>query len=510
MKAIIKQLQKETKSLLSGLGLKTKAENLIGLDLGLKYFKAARIQKTSKGLSIKNSLIKEAEYVKDLNKDMSIDSEEAIFVNFSGDNMAVRRTSVPVMPHEEIEGALKWELKDQVKFDIDKTKIRFNVLGEIDSDDGSRKIDLIAVVYKDEDVEEKVKRLKDLGLNIQGVFPSEFAIASYVTHLGIVSPRERVAIADIGSVKTTIGIIENGKLSFARDVAVGGDNITEAMTGVLMTDKGKVELSKDRAEKIKREQGISEDIRILSMMRPVLERFSNEIKRSLEYYAHRFKCDAVKNIILTGGGSNLKGLKEYLSKETGLQVLEALPETACAAGLPLLNESDLNMIPARFKDEKKTEFKRFSLRMFFVVLLSLFFIFYGLLFMKVANLKNELDIYRPHWATLKDVRSIKDKITMLGYAVNVVSHENIYTGRVMRELSNLTSSFVIFSDLIIKDTEPNVKIAGVVLKEESLSEFMSNLETSPVFEKVKLSFSEKNEDYSKEALDFEIVCSVVR
>lgn len=509
MKNILEQLKKETRSILSGLGLGPGSGSVIGLDLGLKYFRAVRLTRDIKEIPLKDTLIGQIHELKDLVSRMNIDSEEKVSVNFSTDKLAIRRVSVPIMPQEEIEEALRWELKEQVQFDITKAKIGFNILGEKEEPDGSKRIDLIAIVYRERDVEEKVKELRNLSLNIQGVFPTEFALAGYITHSNIVSPQEMIGFVDIGNNKTSIGIIKNGRLSFARDVAVGGDTITEAMTGVLILDKGKTNLSKEEAEKIKCEKGIPEDIAILSMMRPVLERFSNQIKSSMEYYEHRFG-DSIGKIILAGNGSRLKGLKEYLSKEIGVEILDVLPEIAEALGLALSSDVDINMLPERFKLEKRRALKKISMRMVSIVFVFLFLVSYGLLSVKSINLKRGLKIRKAHLETVKDIEVIKDKMVMFGSAINILSSRNIETGKIMKELSNIVPSSIMLDNVLVKNTEPNLKISGIILKEEQLSEFMSSLEHSSIFEKVKLVFSEKNEDYSSGALDFEIICNLTR
>ncbi len=507
MKAIKEQLKKESKALLSGLGIKTEGETVIGLDLGLKGFRAVRVREGIEEIPLKDILVKDVNELKDLVSQMKIDPDENVSINFSSDNLAIRRASVPLMPKEEMEEALRWELKEQVQFDITKAKIKFDILGEREADDGSKRIDLIAIVYKEKDVEEKVRELKSSGLNIQSVFPSDFALASYVSHQKIILPQEKVGLVDIGGIKTTMGIIENGKLCFARDVAIGGDTITEAMTGVLISDKGKVGLSREEAEKIKHEQGIPDDIGILSMMRPVLEKLSNQIKRSLEYYEHRFKSDVVEKIILAGSGSKLKGLKEFISKETALEVIETLPETACASGLALISDSDLNLLPKKFKVEKKAALKKISLRMVSVLAGLIFLLSYILLSVRAINLGNELNIYRTYWESIKDIKSINDRTTLFGYAINTVSQEELGAGKIMRELSNLVPSFIMLEKLVVRDKEPHIRLSGIIRRGDKLSEFMLNLENSAMFEKVKLVFSEKDKDYSSEALDFEIVCS---
>ncbi len=510
MKPIIDQLKKETESILSDLGLNTKPKSTIGLDIGTGYFRAARVKEGVKEIPLKDTIVKELSYLKDLPSLLGIKPDERISVNFIEEALTIKRVSLPFMPAEEIKEALKWELKEQLHIDIDKTKIKFSILGEKKEEDGSKKIDLIAVVYDEKNVEKKVKDLKNLGLNVQNVIPSEFALASYLDHLNLVSSEDVLAIVNIGNIATTISIIENKKVSFSRYVAMGGDTITEAMTGMLVSDKGKIELSREEAEKIKREGGISEDVRILSMMRPVLERLVTQIKRSMEYCEHKFETKPVKKIILAGGGARLKGLKEYLSKEIEIEVSIVLPEVSEAVGLGLASDTDINMLPEHFKEERGKAIKKISLRMISIVFGLIFLFSYGLLTARSINLKKELQIYRTHLEAVQEIRMIKDEMIALGSAANAISSSSIASGDIMKELSNIVVSFMRLDNLAIKVTEPNVELSGIVLKQGQLSEFMSLLEASPMFEKVKLVVSEKNVDYSMGALDFEIVCNLTR
>ena len=510
MKPILDQLKKEGNIILSDLGIKAKSAAAIGLDLGTRYFRAARVREGAREIPLKDILIKETSDLKDLSHQMNIRPDERISINFIGEELAIKKVSIPFMPVGEIQEALKWELKEHLHLDIDKAKIKFSILGEKQKEDGSKRIELIAVVYNENVIEAKIKELKDLGLDVQSVVPGEFALANYANNLNLVSSKDTVAIVDIGSTATTIAIIEDKKLSFARDVAIGGDTITDAMTGTLVSDKGRIELSREEAEKVKHEQGISEDVRILSMTRPVLERLVTQIKRSMEYCEHEFGSDPAKKIMLAGNGARLKGLKEYLSKEMGVEIVDVLPEIAEAVGLALGSNKDINLLPDKFKEEKGNALKKVSIRMIAIVAWLLFLFSYGLLSVKAINLKKEVEIYRAHLNTVHEIREIKDKMIILGSAVNTVSTGAIESGNIMKELSNIVPPSTMLNDMVIKDEEPNISLSGVALKEDELSEFMSSIEASPMFEKVKLILSEDSEQHPEGALDFEVVCNLTR
>ncbi len=511
MKSILDQLKKESKAILSDLGLIPKSGNVIGLDIGAKYFRAARLKEDIREIPLKDTMVKEVSYLKDLAGHMHISSDDKISVNLRGGEIAIKRVGLPFMPVGEIEEALRWELKGQLhNIDIDRSRIKFSILGEKQIEDGSKKIELIAIVYNESDIEARLKELRGFGLNVQAVIPTEFALVNYVNHLNLVSPEETVAIVDIGNSSTLITIVENKRMSFTRKVPIGGDTITASMTGTLMSDKGRIELSREKAEKIKIEQGISEDIRILSVMRPVLERLITQIRRSTEYYEHEFASQPVKKIILAGNAARLKGLRDYISKEMEAEVLDVLPEIAEAVGLVLGTGSDINMLPESFKEEKGRELKRISLRMVSIAFALISLFSYGFLLVKSANLKKELEIYRAHLETVQDIRTVRDKMVMLSSTLKTVSSGGIEAGKIMKEFSNIVVSSMTLDALVMKNTEPNLRLSGIVLKEGQLSKFMSLLESSPMFEKVQLVFSEKDEDYSSGALDFEIICNLTK
>src|SRR3989344_2471345 len=61
-------------------------------------------------------------------------------------------------------------------------------------------------------------------------------------------------------------------------------------------------------------------IQVLTLIRGTLERFSKEIKRSIEYYVSEIGGEAVSEAYLSGGGACLKNLDRYLSEELNLPV----------------------------------------------------------------------------------------------------------------------------------------------------------------------------------------------
>jgi type IV pilus assembly protein PilM len=511
MNTILEQLKKEYKSLLGGMGFGPRPADFIGLDIGSKSFRAVRIKKTGDKFLVQDTLVDSIEKLGDFPGKMAVKDEEEVCINLNPESVIIKRLSIPVMPQEEIGSALKWELKEQAEFDIDRAKIGFNILGEKETEAGAKKIELIVFAYQEPEVELRIKQLKEIGLNVKNVIPLDFALAGYLNNSKIITESEKVAIVDIGSVKTMISIVEKGRVYFTREIAVGGDAITEAMTGVIVSEKGRIELSRGDAENMKKEYGIPEDIKILAMIRPVLEKLASQIKSSLEYYEQYFHETGVKRIVLAGNGSRLKGLSEYIVKGTGVEVAAILPEDSGAIGLALSMGLNLNMLPEKFRSEDRKALKRFSVRIITVTLVFMLLFSYILLCIQAVNLKKGFEIQRQHWDNLQEIKALEDRIIMYSSAINTISMKGINAGNIMKKISNLIVSDMALSRFAIDNKEPNIIIGGVVLKQDSLTEFMSKLESDLLFRNVKLSFSEKDTGSgSPDAVTFEVTANVAK
>ena len=96
MKSIVERFRKETELLLSDLGLRPKSISVIGLDLGTKYFRAARVKEGIKEIPLKDTLVDQIHELKDLARGMNIASDEQISINFKGEAVEIKRVSLPL------------------------------------------------------------------------------------------------------------------------------------------------------------------------------------------------------------------------------------------------------------------------------------------------------------------------------------------------------------------------------------------------------------------------------
>lgn len=147
----------------------------------------------------------------------------------------------------------------------------------------------------------------DLGLEIE-IFDTEFfALARDLVLLDSKAP---VCLIDLGAIKTNLAIWQNGIIYYSSTLTVGGNFFTKAIA-----DKFKVTLV--TAERKKMQLGLSQQI--FPLISGQLRAVANEAEAAITYYQDSYGV-AVKEVVLLGGSSRLKGLTEFFHEALSLPV----------------------------------------------------------------------------------------------------------------------------------------------------------------------------------------------
>lgn len=224
-----------------------------------------------------------------------------------GRDATIRYLLLPKMPREELREALRWEAKKHVHFPLEEALLDYLVMREID-DLGTKKYEILLVAVEKETVRAHLEYFRGVG-EVRAMDLSALALAE-AFRLNHAVGDDNVMVVDIGAEKMEICLLKQGMLRFARYVPSGGNAITEAL------QKTDPTMTFSQAETLKRTaefdflQGSGERI---DALRPTLDRLIVEIQRSLDYYRAQFRERTLQEVVLTGGGSLLKGFREYLA-----------------------------------------------------------------------------------------------------------------------------------------------------------------------------------------------------
>lgn len=301
---------------------KTYLENYGWVDLGL-----VNASSVSKPIApdIKNYYDKKLQkYLQKLVKSMKIKSREA-YISLPGSSGLVTLMNFPAMSDEELEEAIKFEARKYIPNSLDEIAIDWEVVGEKEEvkkkaedkqeenskkeTSGEKGKEILLVAAPKKEILRCGNIVKDSGLNVKNV---ELEIFSLVRAI-VGNDSGCFLIVDIGSRMTNIILVERGMIMINRNIEGGGNEVTKTISDSL-------NISKQRAEELKKENKEFLNSKEMSLAIPVLDMIANESLRIINSYKEKrggnFRIDSV---ILSGGSSKLNGIEQYFSQKIGIQ-----------------------------------------------------------------------------------------------------------------------------------------------------------------------------------------------
>lgn len=253
---------------------------------------------------------------------------KSIHISLSGQSVFVRFVKLPAVEESKIAQIVRYEAQQQVPFPIDEVEWDHQVIG----DTSGEEIDIVLVAIKTEIVSGLIAAIRKQHIEVETVDVS--ALALYNAMIYNEGPFETsTALIDLGA-KTTDLIIAEGINLWSRSIPIGGDNFTQAIAKEL-------DVPLDQADKLKRLLTIGGDghadetvRRAAAAAGAVLNRLLAEVRRSIGYYRSQSQGTPVQRILISGGGSFIKGIAEFLAEKLRVQVstLSPLAKVSVAPG----------------------------------------------------------------------------------------------------------------------------------------------------------------------------------
>ena len=521
-----------------------KKDYIVGLDIGSSSVKLAQFLKTPEGLQLVKADLEELGYTSDealrekgieglLKKIIkNIDIKDSHFiVTIDCARTAIKKVVAPYMPKSELRDAIRLAAKNYFPFPVDDSLIDFQILGDV-VNKGIKKYQILVATSPRKTIDKYLSLLAGVGIKPDSLIAIPYAIQKLARALHS-KENEARCFLDIGMRHTELVIFKGKDLIFSRKIPVAGDDITKEMIGVLVSDRGRTELSLEDAEKIKREIGIpgegkSEMVedkistaQILSMIRPSLEQLVSEIDRCFDYYREETDGGKIESLILLGGGSSLKGLKDFLLNELGIEVrlenpleglniksgaidgsFSATHRLSVAIGAALSEAKGINLLPLEIKEETKRTFKRATVQGIVTgIIITLALVYIGLR-IQLVSFQKRTDASRIEMLSLEPQMG---EVEAQYLADEILLHEP-YWEDVFKELSNIASNNIYLTEFVMKDK--TIRMRGVVASsepEELLSGFILGLEKG-IFKNVRLIGTKEIRD--KVGNEFELECWV--
>ncbi|BCL62285.1 pilus assembly protein PilM [Desulfomarina profundi] len=305
----------------------SKNDLIVGVDIGSHAIKVCQFKRSGKGYSIlalgsvvlpegavDDGTLNEPEIVGEaianLFKNLKIKNRKVGF-SISGYSVIVKKVNLAVMEESELEEHIMEEAEQYIPFDIEDVYLDFQDL-KTNTGDNDR-TDVMLVAAKKEIVDDYLEMLQGLKLKPVIVDVDGFALEN--TYEFNYQSSENIALVDIGASKMNINILSNGISVVARDIIVGSRQLTEQIQNVFDLDFDEAEALKIGYIAADEKQQEIEEIFTSTCTQWVLE-----IKKAIDLYHSNHPDQLLTKLILSGGGSKVNGLTDFLAKETELPV----------------------------------------------------------------------------------------------------------------------------------------------------------------------------------------------
>ena len=241
--------------------------------------------------------------------------DNTVVSSLAGHSVIVKRVKVPRASEKDLANNIKKEARQYIPFEIDEVYLDFQVVGLEDKDN---LIEVLLVGSRKNVVHELIKVLELSGLSLSVVDVDGFALSNCFEFNYPELLEEPVYLLDIGGQQSVFCVFWYKQPVFFREMGFGGRHLTDILAKIL-------KVNKYEAEKIKLQGpgSIEKKTRgeIVRQFRAQLDLWLTEIKRLIGFYLTSVPgAEPGKRLFLSGGGSLLPGIREFLGHGLGLDV----------------------------------------------------------------------------------------------------------------------------------------------------------------------------------------------
>lgn len=356
-----------------------------------------------------------------LDRNEVADSE--IFISVPGQAGLARFVKLPPVEQKKIPDIVRFEAKQQIPFPLEDVAWDYQKIGAGEEMEGGLALETEVGIFaiKRDVVGRHLRPFEQASLEVSFVQLApvalyNFAAYDYIYHTRKAAEAKKpapdgaegapedveadeegsaIVILDMGADKTDV-VVTDGDSIWLRNLPIGGNHFTRALTKELKLTFAKAEHLKRNATKA------PDPKKLYQAMRQVFQDFASELQRSIGYYSSTHRGQQVKRIVAVGNGFRLPGLQKYLQQNleyevvrytefkglSGEEVLGApafadnLLSFAVPYGLALqgLGQTPIqtNLLPRDVQVKRMVRAKKaWSLASATVVLLGCLFLFYG-------------------------------------------------------------------------------------------------------------------------------------
>ena len=241
-------------------------------------------------------------------------------VAVSGSAVITKVITMPAdLSEDDLEGQIELEADQYIPYPLEEVAMDFEVIGPTENDPD--KIDVLLAASRSENVDVRVAAAEVGGFAVKIVDVEAFAMENAFALIARDMPEggmdQTIALVDIGATVTTLSVLHDLKIIYAREQVFGGRQLTEEI-------QRRYGLSYEEAGLAKRQGGLPDNY-VPEVLEPFKEAMAQQVSRSLQFFYSSSQYSHVDHIVLAGGCASIEGADEMITERTGTDVSIANP-----------------------------------------------------------------------------------------------------------------------------------------------------------------------------------------
>ena len=308
-------------------------KNLVGVDIGTSSIKVCQLKDGRRGPTlvrlgyaplppqaiVDGQVMDAASVISTLVKVMRDTHirEREVAVSVSGQSVIIRKITVPMMTPAEMREQIQWEAEQHIPFDIKDVEVDYQVLKRRPE---SSQMDLLLVAAKKDHINDYAALVRSAKLRPIVCDIDAFTVQNLFEFSHGMAEDKTIALLNVGAGLASLNIISAGVSGFTREIAAGGNSVTEQIQKQLAIPFDQAEAYKCGGQAGNPTPHGIVPQQAVAVMEAAADTIAAEIQRSLDFYMATSGESEISAVFLSGGTSNLPFLAQAIQRRTRVAV----------------------------------------------------------------------------------------------------------------------------------------------------------------------------------------------
>jgi len=305
------------------------AQTVVGLDIGASSIKMMRLE----GSLFRFEFVEFSEHPLPANVDLPWEQlvtnvlqvlftdrgmkADKVVASLPGRYVSTRILALPFSDRKKIDQTLPFEIEGLIPLPLEEILLDYEIL-----ESGPEGTKVLVLFTERKLLESHLDLLREAGIDPNTVLPSSIALANLRKEISLPGQEEPYAVVDFGESETSLCVVHDEKIRYARAWASGSSVLTQTIQDGLEIAPTLAREKKEKAADLYPSPtpgGDSEQEWIATMLGKALRPAVGSIRQSLLSVSKSLDM-TVRKIYLCGKGSRLKGLDRLLAEELKVEI----------------------------------------------------------------------------------------------------------------------------------------------------------------------------------------------